>query len=427
MSEQDNLKHIAGKKILILGGTTSSMLVVETAKSMGVYTVVTDMNPLSPAKRIADKSYDISTSEIDAIAALIEEEGIDGVFAAYDDQNTLFAALICEKLDLPFYATREQILATRSKTSFKSICKQYGVPTVKEYYGSRIEFPCVVKPSDSYSAKGITICDNESSLQDAIGYALEYSPTSQYLIEQFMDPASTDCVNIEYLIRDGEIRLAAMGDKYVLSQAEKAPITSAVIYPSVYTHEYVDSEIDEKTKSMLKGLGVENGMIYIEGFYDSEGFHFYEMGYRLGGGQSSVLLNELQGIDYVKMLIRYALTASMCTDEEFELVSPFFMKSSCGLVLHAGIGTIDSMRYDFSSIHQVKRTTFFLEEGNGVSERYVGTLGQTLARIHLVCETRGELLEVINSLLKKISVLDADGRNLIIPVDTSQYCPKNFK
>lgn len=426
MSDKNESQCVAGKKILILGGTTSSMLVVETAKSMGIYTVVTDMNPTSPAKRIADKSYDVSTSEIDDVVLLAKTEGIDGVFAAYDDQNTLFASLICERMGLPFYATREQILATRSKTSFKSICKQHGVPTVEEC-GARIEYPCVVKPSDSYSAKGITICRSEGDLKKAITHALDYSPTNQYLVERYMDPKTTDCVNIEYLVRDGEIRLAAVGDKYVLSQAEKAPITAAVMYPSVYTREFANSETDRRTKNMLKELGVRNGMIYIESFYDSEGFHFYEMGYRLGGGQSSVLLNEVQGIDYVKMLIRYALTASMCTNAEFEIVSPFLAKSCCGLVLHAKAGTIDGIENNLCSINQVKRTTLFLDEGDSVSEQYIGTLGQTFARVHLVCETREELLKTICDLSERICATDASGHNLIIPVDVTQYCPKNLK
>ncbi len=40
------------KKLLILGGTTLMINVVKIAKDMGIYTIVTDRDPASPAKKM---------------------------------------------------------------------------------------------------------------------------------------------------------------------------------------------------------------------------------------------------------------------------------------------------------------------------------------------------------------------------------------
>ena len=69
------------KKLLILGGTRISCEIVRKAKKMGVYTVVTDYydETKSPAKQIADESFLVSCTDVDAVVSLIKEQNIDGV------------------------------------------------------------------------------------------------------------------------------------------------------------------------------------------------------------------------------------------------------------------------------------------------------------------------------------------------------------
>ena len=64
MKNSKDMKEFSGKKLLILGGTTLSINIVETAKNMGIYTIVMDMSPDSPTKKVADKAYDISTATV---------------------------------------------------------------------------------------------------------------------------------------------------------------------------------------------------------------------------------------------------------------------------------------------------------------------------------------------------------------------------
>ena len=409
------MRHIEGKKLLILGGTTLMINVVKQAQKMGVYTIVTDVNPNSPAKKYADASYDISTSDIDLLVKMAQEQKIDGVFTGYDDFNTSIAVELCKRLGLPFYASKEQIDITKNKDKFKALCKKFNVPVVKEYNKDNVIFPCVVKPVDSYSAKGITICYNEKELEKSIEFALQFSKSKKYIIEKYMSPTNSACVNIDYLFIDGNIILSAVGDKKVVNQDNKAPLTSAVFYPSKHLDEYIKN-VDEKVKQMFQYLGLKNGTVFIESFYDSEGFAIYEMGYRVGGGQSSILLDALLNVDYVKMLILYALTGEMTSANELPIINPRFSKYAVGLVRLSKPGKITKICGidKIKAINGVINITQYLYEGDSVANNLLGTLGQTFARIHIIADSDSELNEKIIFIQEHLHAYDDKGCDLML-------------
>ena len=65
------MNDLNGKKLLILGANVTECFVVNRAKDLGIYTIVTDNNTdiaKSPAKEIADEYWDISWSDINQLA-----------------------------------------------------------------------------------------------------------------------------------------------------------------------------------------------------------------------------------------------------------------------------------------------------------------------------------------------------------------------
>lgn len=410
------MNDIYSKRLLILGGTTLLIHVVNTAKKMGVYTVVTDKDPQSPAKKYADKAYNVSTDNMDALIDLVRKEKIDGVFTGYEDFNTTVACQLCNRMNLPFYATQDQIDITKSKIRFKETCLKYGVPVVKEYKEGSVEYPCVTKPSDSYSGKGILICNNEKEFEYGKEYAKSFSPTNSFLIEKFMDSRKVECVNIDYLIRDGEIKLSAVGDKYVNDeQGNKTPLTAGVIYPSIRLKEYVDT-LNDKVIAMFKGLNLRNGTLFIESFYDEEGFHFYEMGYRVGGGQSSILINEMIGVDYLKMLVNYALTGEMCNQETWDKVTPYYEQSACSIVLLIKPGLVSRIEGvdEITKLSDIVKYTQYYHIGEDMPERLTGTLGQTFAKIHIVSKNLKNLSDTVEKVKTAIKVYDEKGNSMLL-------------
>src|SRR5690606_15402467 len=131
-SEENQMNRLNGKRLLILGGSRISCEIVEKAKSMGIYTIVTDWYPKenSPAKLVADKAYQLSIADIEAMVKLIKDEQIDGVITGYTDSALSHYAKICQAAGLPCYGTFEQFEALTDKSIYKKICKEYGVPVI---------------------------------------------------------------------------------------------------------------------------------------------------------------------------------------------------------------------------------------------------------------------------------------------------------
>ena len=53
------MDSLVGKRLLVLGANVETIPLIETAKKLGVYVYVTDFNPNAPAKKYADKSFDV--------------------------------------------------------------------------------------------------------------------------------------------------------------------------------------------------------------------------------------------------------------------------------------------------------------------------------------------------------------------------------
>ncbi len=100
---------LKGKRLMLMCGTALACEIVETAKKMGVYTMVTDYLPDSPAKKIADESFEVSTTDIDAMVSLCKEKKADGVFTNFIDSMLPYCRQVCDRMDMPFYLTQEQI------------------------------------------------------------------------------------------------------------------------------------------------------------------------------------------------------------------------------------------------------------------------------------------------------------------------------
>ena len=67
------MESLKGKKLLVLGGSSYMIDPVLKAKSMGLYTIVTDLHGIekAPAKLVADEYWDISLMAYDQLVPLI--------------------------------------------------------------------------------------------------------------------------------------------------------------------------------------------------------------------------------------------------------------------------------------------------------------------------------------------------------------------
>jgi len=411
-----NLKN---KKLLLLGGSSvSSAEIIEYAKSMGVYVIVADNQEINAGKRIADESWLISTQDIEKLAEISAEVGIDGVFAGVSEFNLECAMTICRRLGLPFYANEQHWDICKNKDKFKDYCRLNYVPTVREYalgeldkteFGYDVQYPVVIKPTDGSAADGVCLCVNEKELREAYPKALSFSKAGKVLVEEYVTGMETVAY---YAIKDGEMSLSSMADKYLCSEGKgSTPLPVAYVYPSRFLNRYVE-QVDKAARRMFCQMGIKNGVLGIQGFYTGERFAFFEMGYRLGGTAQYRYTRILNRINSMEMMVNYSLTGKMC-GYNLSLDNPYFNKCCCtfSLLSHEGkVAKVLGLDIVRALPGVIKIEQRYLE-GDWVAKS--GTVRQVTLRFNLVEETREKIVETMRYIQKVADVIDAEGKSML--------------
>ncbi len=303
---------LKGKKLLILAGAGVHCRLVETAKAMGVYTIVTDYLKTedSPAKAMADEQWMLNITDVDGIVDRCKEEKIDGVLNVCIDPAQRPYQQICEKLGLPCFGDRHQFLTLTDKPRFKQFCKSCGLSVIEEYTFEEVlngttKYPLFVKPVDSRGSRGQTICFTLDDMKKAVKFAASESSNGEYVIEEYMggkpDFSMTYlvCGGIPYLFRTADRHLGRVEDG--MSRQ-----TIASISPSVYTDLCI-TRIDPCAKEFIKKLGIINGPVLMQGFVDDSTIKFYDPGLRFPGNEYERLFANATGVNLMEILIAFAL------------------------------------------------------------------------------------------------------------------------
>lgn len=339
------MKNLQEKKLLIVSSDGSDRALLKAGRELGLYIICCDRYTdytVSPTKAMADEAWDIDYSQTDLVAEKCRDTGVDGVIAGYAENRVAAACKISKAIGRPFYATEEQLDLTRNKVLFKEICEKYGIPTPHNYKLSiplndeqlaSVQFPVIVKPSDSGGRKGITVCYNKEQLIEAVDKAIDESIYKEVVVEQFLTGTELSAI---YTVADGKASLSCLNDKYISEDEDsKGFLCTFVFTPSKYLEVY-SKKVDAKVKEMLNGIGIENGVATFQMMANSKSIYIFEMGYRINGNNDFTIIEKENGLNYCHMLMNYSLTGSMGDDLEKD--NPFFSKyhGTFVILLHAG-------------------------------------------------------------------------------------------
>lgn len=404
-----------GKKVLILGANPETVSLIQKAKQMGIYTIVTDYDPNAYAKAFADKAYNVDAMDEDKLVELALEEKVDGVLVGVAEALLQTYCKVCGRLNMPCYSSLEQFDIMVRKDYFKNKCREYGVPTIDEYsldQIAEIKYPVIVKPVDNCSSRGITICYSEEELKRAIEVALSFSPNGKYLIERYM---MGDEVIQYYVMQDGNPIFAAMCDRYTF-KAPDNPVQLPIcyIFPSRHIQQFIDSG-KMAMKNMIKGLGMDNGSIFFQSFVDEDGIvRTYEPGYRLNGAQEHMIVSQVSGVDAKEMYINLALTGQVSEIDLESVSNPKPQKLGCKLSPLAKGGKISKIRglEEIKQLSDVVSVNPSYREGDEVTG--VGTLKQVVCRFFIVSKDKKSLIDTINKIYDLLEIIDENGNDMII-------------
>ena len=408
---------LTGKKLLVLGGANQHLKIVEAAKEMGIYTIVTDYLFNSPCKRVCDESLMLNVSDVDGIVDYCRKNQVDGVISGFLDPCQIPYARICEELGLPCFGTPEQFFQFTNKIAFKRLCKLNGVNVIPDYSeadikNDAIKYPVFVKPVDSRGSRGQTVCYSKKRILDAVRVAKEQSSNGEVLIEEFM--GECDEVQITCFLIEGKIYLERTVDSYRGSAKRNLQkVVCCSVSPSKYTNDYLQSTHASVCR-MIHALGIQNGPIFMQGFYKDGQFYFFDPGLRFPGVEFERIYKDVFGVDLAKLLIQFAFTGSFPQGT---------ILPQNGANLNGRIGVVFFPTLNEGKIKKIVGLDRFCKDARVVSclTRYAEgdivnmtcDVNQRFAEIDAVCEDYEELAGVIDSFYAQVSVTDDSGHDML--------------
>lgn len=408
---------------MILGGNPETAILVDIAKSMGVYTVVVDMSPNSPAKKEANESYDIDVFEVDKIVALVKELDIQAVLVGVADILVKPYKEICDILGFPCYATDLSVEAFCSKDGFKKYCIEYGVQDIPGIYLDKtnkitkpdnLDFPLMIKPVDNGGGVGMKICRDYTDYELSVQKALNFSKKGVVLIEKYME---CEDMAAYYTFKDGVPYLSATYDRITSKeQGDASPVCIGAIYPSKHLKEF-EEKVHPKLSSFFTSLGIKNGVLNLQFFVENNQFYAYDPGFRLQGEAPHIHLNRFNHFDHRRMLIDFAFTGVFGEADFNKKNDPSFKgKIACTIWVLLSSGVIHSIE-GLEIIKSDKQVHFVLQRfsaGDEVTEEMLGTERQVFSRIYLEADSIVALEEKIKIYKNQLKVLDQNGNNMIL-------------
>lgn len=336
------------KKLMILGGSSYILPVIETAHRLGAYVITCDYLPDNTAHKYSDEYCNVSVMDREAVLGAAMARNIDGILSFACDPGVVAAAYVAERMGLPFQGSYESVSVLQEKGVFRKFLADHGFncPHAKRYTDMESPFrdidffqwPVIVKPVDSAGSKGVTRVDSPDKLKEAIAVAVSCSHSHAFIIEDFLTfegcHSSTDVFTV-----DGEVKFISYSDQLFDPEADNAYTPARIIWPSTMEdgHQaYLSLEI-QRLMSLLK---MRTGIYNIESCVDSNGRpYIMEVSPRGGGCRIAEIQKLAFGVDLIEAEVRSALGYPLNEVRQTECDGCW-----CEMVLHARAGESGAFR-----------------------------------------------------------------------------------
>lgn len=304
------------KKILLLGGTRYALPVIKAAHELGCYVITCDYLPDNIAHKYSDEYCNVSIIEKDAVLDAAKRLKVDGIMSFACDPGVVTAAYVAEKMGLPSCGPYESVCILQNKGRFRKFLTDHGfnVPVAKGYTSidatladkNIFNWPVIVKPTDSAGSKGVTRVDDPEKLKESIEYALSFSLSKEFIIEDYIVQkgfsSDTDSFSV-----DGELKFVSFNCQMFDKKADNPYTPAAYSWPASISEAH-QKELTSEIQHLLKLLNMKTSIYNIETRESTDGkAYIMECSPRGGGNRLAEVLRYATGVDLIKNAVRAAI------------------------------------------------------------------------------------------------------------------------
>lgn len=393
---------------------------VRKARERGWHTIVCDGYPNTPAKLIADESYDVDPRDADAVARLCAEVCADGIVSSYSDLLAECCANIAQRAGLGCPLPPDRLAYLRDKSLMKGMFDELGIPYPKTARVRRghvredlegMGFPCVTKPADAWGSHGVRVLGDAREVEAAYDEVAGYSDAPYIFVEEYDDGLE---FNLMSWVVDGRPVVLEVADREKSDDGEATvPWVSRIVYPSAHTDDVL-GEATEMLQKVAGYVGLLNGPLCMQFFWaPGRGVRVCECAGRIFGYEHELLEYASAGAVCVEDLLLDNVYDPIAVSSRLEGHDPHLADVAAGLYFHGRDGRVASVGgLPDESDPLVKETIVYYRPGEIISHQ-VGDKPYA-ARVYLCSPDRGELDRRTDELFQSASMTDGQGRELLL-------------
>jgi biotin carboxylase len=402
------LSQFIMKKVLLLGGSHFQIPSIIAAKEMGLYVLTCDYISDNPGHKFADKYFNLSTTNKEAVLELAKKQNVDGIVCYASDPAAQTAAYVAEKMGLPTnpYISVE-ILSNKDK--FREFLSENGfnTPKAKGYTFiedanndiSNFKLPVMIKPVDSSGSKGVSKLNDIANLESQINYALSFSRVRRFIIEEFVEKCGYQVAGDGFSV-NGKLVFRCFANEHfdLNSNNPFVPIGESWPYnKSQQVQEKIHNEIQKLFNLLNMNTGAYNFDIRID---EHENVYLMEIGPRNGGNMIPQVIKYATGVDLVKYTIKAALGYD-CSDLTMNELKGYW---SCYMVHSNQSGILKEVWID--KRFKAKNIVEF-QMHNKIGDKITGFTGSngTIGTMIIRYDSQEEMLESMNNMGKLVKVI----------------------
>lgn len=398
-------------KALVLAGGFPQIALIKELKKREITVLLADYNEEPVAKKYADKYYQVSTLDVDAIKKIAEDESVDFLITACTDQALHTVAKVSEDLGLPCYIDYKTARDVTNKAYMKKVFIENNVSTAKHVTMAELDkdkisdmrFPLIVKPADCNSSKGVKRVEDMAELETAFADAVNFSRTNTAIVEEFISGTE---LSIDVYVEEGKANVLSVCKLDKIADKDKFVIFRGWYNPK--EAQAVMHKIEKTAQQIADAFNLKNTPMLIQLMTDGENVYVLEFSARTGGGIKYLLIETASGFDVISAVVDLTMG-----------IKPHFERKESKIkyiindFIYCKPGVFDHLEGFEELVKKGTLHDYYQFKWKGASFDSITSSGDRVGGYTVCADDFETLVQKHKEVNSKIKVIDSDGNDMM--------------
>ena len=297
-------------RILILGAGNAQIDAIQYCKSKGYEVVGCSYTTVDNGIPFLDFFEHMDIKDVEGVVGIAKKHDVKALYSVGSDVAMPTVMKACEILGLPHFVSPQTADICHSKSAVRNLLGKdfsgnvdYVVCTCMEEALSFMDFPAMMKPTDSQGQRGCFRVDSQEGIRREFETSMSFSNEGKVILESFLEGKE---VSLNGYMKDGRMIFSIVSDRVSFDEYPGGIIKEHVL-PSEVSRE--DQELtSEMAEEAARKLGINDGPCYFQIKFDGSGApKILEVSPRLDGCHMWNLIKHYCGVDLLDACFSHLL------------------------------------------------------------------------------------------------------------------------